>query len=102
VDTHRLIRYPGSLHGKTGFKVQELTIKQMQEFNPLDQPDDETDPIVFFSKNNVTLKLEITEEEVPSIKIKNFSYGPYKKGEKIDVPHHIAIFLLCKGVAKIS
>ena len=24
IDIHRLIRYPGSLHGKTGFKVQKI------------------------------------------------------------------------------
>ena len=37
IDIHRLIRYPGSLHGKTGFKVQELTLKQLEDFNPFNE-----------------------------------------------------------------
>ncbi|NVM43734.1 MAG: DNA primase small subunit PriS [Candidatus Lokiarchaeota archaeon] len=100
IDIHRLIRYPGSLHGKTGFKVQEISLKELKDFNPLDEANEKLDPIVFTSKKNLTLKLEITENAIPMTKIKGVEYGPYSKGEIIDVPHHIAIFLLCKEVAK--
>ncbi len=34
-DTHRLIRVPGSLHGKTGLKVVSLTRDRLDSFNPL-------------------------------------------------------------------
>jgi DNA primase small subunit len=34
-DTHRLIRLPGSLHGKTGLKVVSLTRDQLATFDPL-------------------------------------------------------------------
>jgi DNA primase small subunit len=99
IDIHRLIRYPGSLHGKTGFKVQEIELKELDDFNPLDENDDKLDPIVFNSKN-VTQKLEIVERALPITKIKGVKYGPYVQGERIEVPHHIAVFLLCKEVAK--
>ena len=44
--------------------------------------------------------LEITENFVPATKIKGITYGPYALGEKISVPKHIAVYLLCKDVAK--
>jgi len=99
IDIHRLIRYPGSLHGKTGFKVQEITLTELEEFTPLNEMNEKLDPIVFNSKN-ITQKLEIVERALPVTKIKGTKYGPYVQGEKIEVPHHIAVFLLCKEVAK--
>ncbi len=100
IDIHRLIRYPGSLHGKTGFKVQEIELNELEDFKPLDESDEKLDPIVFKSKKNLTQKLEIVENKLPITKIKGESFGPYVKGEKIEVPHHFAVFLLCKEVAK--
>jgi len=100
IDIHRLIRYPGSLHGKTGFKVQELELNELDDFNPLDESNEKLDPIVFKSKKNLTYKLEIVENKLPITTIKGESFGPYDKGDKIDVPHHFAVFLLCKEVAK--
>ncbi|MHA1459331.1 MAG: DNA primase small subunit domain-containing protein, partial [Promethearchaeota archaeon] len=100
IDIHRLIRYPGSLHGKTGFKVQELELNELEGFNPLDESNEKLDPIVFKSKKNLTHKLEITENKLPITTIKGESFGPYIKGEIIEVPHHFAVFLLCKEVAK--
>ncbi|MHA1106162.1 MAG: DNA primase small subunit domain-containing protein [Promethearchaeota archaeon] len=88
-------------HGKTGFKVQELEYNQLDEFNPLDESNELIDPIVFKSKKKITQKLEITGVKVPATKIKGETYGDYNWGEKIEVPHHVAVFLLCKGVAKI-
>ena len=100
VDIHRLIRYPGSLHGKTGFKVQEISLNELEEFNPLDEMNKNLDPIVFTGKKENTQKLKIIEKIIPMTKIKGVQYGPYSKGDKIEVPHHIAVFLLCKEVAK--
>ena len=98
IDIHRLIRYPGSLHGKTGFKVQDIFPDEFDDFNPLDEKNEKCDPIVF--KSNKSQKLEITETKVPMTKIKGEEFGPYNKGEIIEVPHHIAVFLLCREVAK--
>ena len=98
IDIHRLIRYPGSLHGATGFKVQELGLNELNTFNPLNESNENLDPVVFKSKN--LQKIEIIEPFVPSTKIGGEIFGPFKKGDKCEVPHHIAVFLLCKGVAK--
>ena len=51
--------------------------------------------------NDITQKIEIIELKVPATKIKGETFGPYKKGDIEEVPHHIAVFLLCKGVAKM-
>lgn len=99
IDIHRLIRYPGTLHGKTGFKVQELSIQELEDFNPLDAADKSHDPIVF-EQQGIDINLEVVEEFVPASKIKGFTYGPYNKGDNITVPKHIAVYLLCKEVAK--
>ncbi|MFX1338069.1 MAG: hypothetical protein ACFFDK_05630, partial [Promethearchaeota archaeon] len=98
IDIHRLIRYPGSLHGATGFKVQEIGLNELENFKPLNEHNQKLDPIVFKSKN--IQKIEIIETYVPPTEISGNKYGPFKNGEKIEVPHHIAVFLLCKGVAK--
>jgi len=35
IDTHRLIRLPGSLHGKTGLIVKEVKVEELDSFDPL-------------------------------------------------------------------
>ncbi|TXT62449.1 MAG: DNA primase small subunit PriS [Promethearchaeota archaeon] len=100
IDIHRLIRYPGSLHGKTGFKVQELSLSQLDEFLPLNENDDALNPIIFESQKNMQ-KIKINAPEVPRTQIKGESYGPYVRDEIIEVPNHIAIFLICKEVATL-
>jgi DNA primase small subunit len=100
IDIHRLIRYPGSLHGKTGFKVQEIFHDDLDFFNPLNESNENLDPIVFRSEKLVSQKIKIVEPVVPMTKIKGEKYGPYTQGEIIEVPHHVAIFLLCREVAK--
>jgi len=98
IDIHRLIRYPGSLHGATGFKTQQIDLTELESFTPLDETNEKIDPIVF--KSDITQKLKIIETFLPSIKIKGEIYGPYNQGEVIEVPHHISVFLLCKKVAE--
>ncbi|MHA1804812.1 MAG: DNA primase small subunit domain-containing protein [Promethearchaeota archaeon] len=97
IDIHRLIRYPGSLHGKTGFKVSELSHEQLEDFDPLNENDETLDPIVFESDN--LQKLKITVPKVPIITMKNETYGPYTKDAIIEVPNHVAVFFLSKEVA---
>lgn len=98
IDIHRLIRYPGSLNGKTGFKVQELSLEELENFDPFNETNEKLDPIVFSSAK--LQKIEIVEQYVPETKLKDKIYGPYIQGEKTDVPHHVAVYLLCKEVAR--
>lgn len=100
IDVHRLIRYPDSLHGKSGFKVQELTMAELENFYPLNETNESLDPIVFKSQSD-TQKLKIVGSTVPVTKIKDQAYGPYSQGETIEVPNHVAVFLLCKEVARL-
>ncbi|MBY9007822.1 MAG: hypothetical protein KGD63_13855 [Candidatus Lokiarchaeota archaeon] len=101
IDIHRLIRYPGSLHGKTGFKVQKLSIEELSDFNPLNENKKHLNPIVFESKENMQ-KIEITSSNLPEFKLRDKSYGPYYKNDKIEVENHVAILLLCRDVAKLE
>lgn len=98
IDIHRLIRYPGTLHGKTGFKVQDISLTELESFQPLNVSNKALDPIVFYSKQD-NVKVKILENMVPQTRIKGMTYGPYNKDEKLELPNHMAIFLVCKGVA---
>ena len=85
-DVKRLIRLPGSLHGKTGLRVCKIERDEIDDFKPT------RDAVVFGDedvkirvKNNVKLRLK--EEEFR-----------LKKG-KAKVPEFVAIYLICRGVA---
>ncbi len=94
IDIHRLIRYPGSLHGSSGFKVVGIEYKNLESFDPF------SDPVIFSKKN--FLKLEIIVPEVPKTRVREITWGPFKMGEVLDLPHDIGIFLLCKNVATLK
>jgi len=65
----------------------------------LDANNKSKDPIVF-EQEGIEINLKIVEEFVPATKIKGITYGPYDQGDKIKVPKHIAVYLLCKEVAE--
>ena len=87
-DVKRLIRLPGSLHGKTGFKVVELTVNNLDNFDPL------KDAVVLSEKNvNVDLNQSF------SIKMKEEKFN-LKKGEN-EIPTYLAVFLIGRKMANI-
>ena len=94
IDIHRLIRYPGSLHGSSGFKVVNIEFNDLRKFDPF------SDPVIFSKKN--FLKLEITVPKVPKTRIREKIYGPFVMGEIIEIPHDIGVFLLCKNVGNLK
>ena len=89
-DIHRLIRFIGSLHGKTGFIVRPLTYKEFNEFNPANHEDllkfvvpdtfkkEETKII---PKSNDTLPFDITHVDKESC-----------------VPDYVAVFMVLRGL----
>jgi len=85
-DIKRLIRLPGSLHGKTGLKVQSLKIDDLSQFNPLNDA-------VVFGDNDIQIsmkkKIEITMKDHHYI----LSEG------KVTVPEYLAVFLIARGFA---
>jgi len=86
-DTRRLIRFPGSLHGKTGLKVTPVDFNEFEEFDPLADAlafGDEKVKIRTLSK----VKIKMGGEEIR-----------LKAGEKAIVPEYAAVFLICRGMA---
>lgn len=83
-DTKRLIRLPGSLHGKSGLKVVTLTRSQLDGFDPLrDAVAFPPEPTRIIPRNDATMTLG---GETVSV----------KKGEPVDVPLHHAVFWLAR------
>ncbi|MEA2053668.1 MAG: DNA primase catalytic subunit PriS [Candidatus Thermoplasmatota archaeon] len=85
-DVKRLIRLPGSLHGKTGLKVQAVKMDEIDEFNPLN------DAVVF---GEDSIKIEITKPVNIKMKGENFNL-PIGEAE---VPEYLAVFLIGRGMA---
>jgi len=93
-DIHRVIRLIGSLNGKTGFIVSQLTRDELTDFDPL------TESIAF---KDGTLKVSIPDRAitVPEIRIGGNFYGPFN-GSIEELPTSVAVFLLCKGMAYLE
>lgn len=88
-DIKRLIRLPESLHGKTGFKVQKISLNKLKDFDPL------RDAVVLPDKQvNADLKQPI------NIKIKGEEFN-LKQGKQ-DLPTYAAVFLIGRKLATIS
>lgn len=87
-DIKRLIRLPTSLHGKTGFRVCEIDLDKIEDFDPLH------DAVVF---GDDLIRVELKER-----------FRIRMKGEDFDldrgvnkVPEYLAIFLVGRGIAKV-
>jgi len=80
-DVKRLIRLPGSLHGKTGLKVVKIEVDDLKDFDPLrDAVILPEDPV------QVTLRRELTVE------MKNQIYH-LEEGTQ-EVPTYLGVFLI--------
>jgi DNA primase small subunit len=79
-DIHRLIRFPGSLHGKTGLAVTRVQLHELEGFNPLDS----AIPEYFLGKQDI-----VRINRPMSITMKGESYS--LSGE-IEVPRYVALF----------
>lgn len=88
-DTKRLIRLPGSIHGKTGFKVMPVAPRKLKEFDPL------TDAVVF-GKNPVKVQFE----KDCSFRLKNDNYE-FHEGQVIELPIYAGVFAVARRLAKL-
>jgi DNA primase small subunit len=88
IDLHRLIRLPGSLHGKTGFLVKKLKFSELEEFDPF------KDAQVFEGTQKIYIK------NIPSFRIGEETFGPLKD-KYATLPMSAALYLLCKGLATL-
>jgi len=89
-DIHRLIRLPGSLHGKTGFMKVEAPLSGFEEFDPLREA-------VAFKEGQVVVDVV----EAPEFRIGETPYGPFKNVSHVELPTAAALFLVCKGAAEV-
>lgn len=88
-DTHRLIRLPNTLHGKTGLKKIEVPITGIERFDPL--------------KSAIAFKEDITTVfvlEAPQFRLGDETYGPFER-QKVELPTAAALFLLCNDAAEV-
>ncbi len=88
-DTHRLLRLPFSLHGKTGMMAAHIPADSLEGFDPLKEA-------IAFPEG--TLKIHINGAH--KFRIGDTQYGPYE-GETLTLPMAAAVYLLCKRAAKL-
>lgn len=88
-DIHRLIRLPGSLHGKTGFLVKIIDLAQIDSFDPFRHAQ------VFEGSETVRVL------NAPSFTLGGLEYPPMREIKK-ELPLSAAMLLLCKGVAELT
>jgi len=88
-DLHRLIRLPGTLHGKTALIAQRVSVEGLDDYDPLIEA-------VAFKGGS----LKVYVEGAPRFSIGGAQYGPYE-GEEMELPLEAALYLLCKGAARL-
>lgn len=89
-DIHRLIRLTNTLHGKTGLKKVHVPIDDVERFDPL--------------KSALAFKggaVKLVVSEAPEFRLGDQRYGPYSNSE-VELPTAAALFLLCKGAARLK
>jgi DNA primase small subunit len=90
IDIYKITRTPNTIHGGTGFLSKKLNINNLKDFDSF------YDPVVLDTKNTRKIRIILP---VPKFKLLDVEYGPYKKGEIIEVNSAVSTFLILKGVA---
>ncbi|MCX8171200.1 MAG: DNA primase small subunit PriS [Candidatus Bathyarchaeota archaeon] len=88
-DVHRLIRLPGTLHGKTGLLKISFPISRIEDFDPL------REALAFKSG-----EVEVYVDEAPAFRLGDDVFGPFEK-QKAVLPLSAVILLLCKNAARV-
>jgi len=89
-DVHRLIRLTNTLHGKTGLKKIEISITDIERFDPFKSA-------IAFKEGTV----KVLASDAPEFRLGDQTYGPYKN-QQVELPTAAALLLLCKGRAEIK
>jgi DNA primase small subunit len=95
IDTRRLIRLIGSLHGKSGLVVRRVPYNELGRFDPL------TEAVPFKGTTN-KIKIVVTAPETPPTTIGGHSEPEHVAGDQINAPIHLALYYLCKEVADLA
>jgi len=89
-DVNRLIRLSNTLHGKTGWLAQTVAIDELEDYDP---------QISAVALTGGTETVHV--REAPRFRIGDELYGPYAD-ERVELPLAAAVFLLCKGAARVE
>lgn len=89
-DVHRLIRLPGTLHGKTGFRKVQIPIESLEDFDPFKKA-------IAFKEG--TIKTIVSD--APKFRLNNEEFGPFRN-EKVELPMAAALLLICKKRAELA
>jgi len=89
-DLHRLIRLPNTLHGKTGFMAQRVSLDGLEDYDPL------TRAIAFKGD-----RVRVMVKRAPRFRIGDEVLGPFKD-EQVVLPVAGAMFLLCRRSARVE
>ena len=97
IDTRRQIRWPGSLHGKSGLRVTEFPLSRLdpEGTNPFDCL---SEGIALSRQNKVTVEV-IVEDSI--VRFDDKLYEP-SLGDVIELHEAGATFLVLKGWARIK
>ncbi len=87
-DIHRILRFPGTLHGKTGLLKKRC--QDLESFSPLKDA-------VAFGKE----PMKIFVDNSPKFSLSGEQFGPFKS-ESIELPMMAAIYLLGQNMAKVA
>ena len=90
MDTSRLIRLPGTIHGGSGLVAKK--VKDVSTFNPLVHA-------LAFGKEKVGI---ILSSDVGVFQLGGGEYGPYTAGETASLEEYAAVYLLLKDKAEIA
>ena len=88
-DIHRLIRLPGTLHGKTGLKKIEFPITALSDFDPFKSA-------LAFRGGDIT----VIVSKAPEFRLGDEEFGPYEN-ETVELPSAAALLLACKKRAEV-
>ena len=89
-DIKRLIRLPGSLHGKSSLRANPLTVETFENFDPL------SDAVVFTSK---PLKIYPLRDSAITLRGEHYQIA---KGQTESLPEFAALYFLCRGAAELA
>jgi DNA primase small subunit len=89
-DIHRLIRLPGTLHGKTGFRKVQISISSIDDFDPFKS--------ATAFKGGTT---SVLVSDAPEFRLGNEKFGPFRN-QKVELPTAAALLLMCKKRAEMA
>lgn len=87
-DTHRILRFPGTLHGKTGLLKKRCL--DLESFSPLE------DAVALGHE-----PMKIFVDNSPRFSLSGEQFGPFKS-ESVELPMMAAIYLLGQNMAKVE